>query len=62
MDNAAHRKAVDYVCSDKLKDKAVVFVTHQMAGPERFDQVVRIEDGRVTEQGGPAELGYCSVE
>ena len=36
-------------------------VTHHLAGIERMDRVVFIEDGRIALEGSPAELARSSA-
>ncbi len=38
------------------QNRTLVMVTHHLAGIERFDRVIFIEDGRITMDGTPAAL------
>lgn len=44
-----------------LEGRSVVMVTHHLAGIERMDRVVFIEDGRIALEGSPAELARSSA-
>ena len=44
-----------------LEGRSVVMVTHHLAGIERMDRVVFIEDGRIALEGSPAELTRSSA-
>ena len=37
-------------------DRAVLVVTHQLAGLAEVDEIVVLHDGRVAERGTPAQL------
>ena len=43
-----------------LAGRTVVMVTHHLAGVERMDRVVFVEDGRVALEGSPRELEASS--
>lgn len=44
-----------------LEGRSVVMVTHHLAGIERMDRVVFIEDGHIALEGSPAELARSSA-
>lgn len=44
-----------------LEGRSVVMVTHHLAGIERMDRIVFIEDGRIALEGSPAELARSSA-
>ncbi|KAJ6779518.1 hypothetical protein PWT90_06369 [Aphanocladium album] len=39
-----------------LRDDTVICTTHTMAGIEKFDQIIVLNDGQLVEKGSPAEL------
>lgn len=41
---------------EQLKGKTLIWITHHLQGIEMMDQVVFIEDGKISMQGTPAEL------
>jgi len=39
-----------------LKDKTVIFITHHLAGMEKMDQIVFLDEGKIAMQGTHAAL------
>ncbi|KAK8143998.1 hypothetical protein G3M48_006428 [Beauveria asiatica] len=55
MDEDGHNAAMEAIFSI-LSGSTLIATTHTLAGIENFDQIVVLEDGRLVEQGSPAEL------
>ncbi|EGX94126.1 ABC multidrug transporter, putative [Cordyceps militaris CM01] len=55
MDNDSHNAAMEAIFSI-LSDSTIIATTHALAGIENFDYILVLEDGRLVEQGSPAEL------
>lgn len=47
---------VQAALSELLQDKTVLVIAHRMRAVDNADKIVVLEDGRVAEQGSPAEL------
>ena len=47
---------VQAALSELLQDKTVLVIAHRMRTVDNADKIVVLEDGRVAEQGSPAEL------
>lgn len=41
---------------NQLQDKTIIWITHHLQGIDAMDQVIFIEDGKLTMQGSPSEL------
>jgi ABC-type multidrug transport system fused ATPase/permease subunit len=56
LDVETERRVLDAV--DRLReDHAVLTVTHRLADIRRADRIYVMENGRIVEEGSPAELG-----
>ncbi|OAA52989.1 ABC transporter, transmembrane domain, type 1 [Cordyceps fumosorosea ARSEF 2679] len=55
MDEDGHNAAMETIFS-VLSDSTIITTTHTLTGIENFDQIIVLEDGRLVEQGSPAEL------
>ncbi|ATY61267.1 ABC multidrug [Cordyceps militaris] len=55
MDNDSHNVVMEAIFS-VLSDSTIIATTHALAGIENFDYILVLEDGRLVEQGSPAEL------
>lgn len=53
VENETHVQAA---LSELLQDKTVLVIAHRMRTVDNADKIVVLEDGRVAEQGSPAEL------
>lgn len=40
----------------QLKDKTLIWITHHLQGIEKMNQIIFLEDGKLTMQGSPSEL------
>ncbi|KAM3539614.1 hypothetical protein ARSEF1564_007485 [Beauveria bassiana] len=55
MDEDGHTTAMETIFS-VLSDRTIIATMHTLTGIEKFDQIIVLEDGRLVEQGSPAEL------
>ncbi|KAF1734363.1 ABC transporter C family member 8 [Beauveria bassiana] len=55
MDEDGHTTAMETIFS-VLSDSTIIATMHTLTGIEKFDQIIVLEDGRLVEQGSPAEL------
>lgn len=55
MDEDGHDAVMETIFS-VLSERTIISTTHTLAGIERFDQIIVLDDGRVVEHGSPAEL------
>lgn len=54
-------QALIHTFFNELKDKTVIWITHHLQGIEAMDQVIFIEDGRLSMQGSPSELARTNA-
>lgn len=54
-------QALIHTFFNELKDKTIIWITHHLQGIEAMDQVIFIEDGRLTMQGSPLELAQTNA-
>ncbi|KAM0745506.1 hypothetical protein ACQRIT_000890 [Beauveria bassiana] len=55
MDEDGHTTAMETIFN-VLSDSTIIATMHTLTGIEKFDQIIVLEDGRLVEQGSPAEL------
>lgn len=55
LDPSTERALLDTLLS-VFADKTLIVITHHLAGVERFDRVVNLEDGHETLDGAPSDL------
>ncbi|MFY1689854.1 thiol reductant ABC exporter subunit CydC [Plantactinospora sp. WMMB782] len=56
LDPAAADAVLDSATAHAGPDRTVVLVTHRLSGLDRYDEIVVLHGGRVTDRGGHAEL------
>ena len=55
LDPVTEEKVIE-TFMEQLQGKTLIWITHHLQGIEMMDQVVFIEDGKISMQGSPAEL------
>ena len=55
LDNETEKFVIDSI-SSVSKDLTVIFIAHRYASLKTCDRIIRIEDGRVTEDGRPPTI------
>lgn len=55
MEKDGHDAVMETIFS-VLSERTIISTTHTLAGIERFDQIIILDDGRLIEHGSPAEL------
>ncbi|MDA6141689.1 cysteine/glutathione ABC transporter ATP-binding protein/permease CydC, partial [Escherichia coli] len=55
MDLLTEQKVIAEL-TQKAKDATLIFISHRLAGLERMDQIIVMDEGRVVEVGSFSEL------
>ena len=55
LDPVTEEKVIE-TFMEQLQGKTLIWITHHLQGIEMMDQVVFIENGKITMQGSPVEL------
>lgn len=55
MDEDGHNAVMETIFG-VLSERTIIATTHTLAGIEKFDQIIVLDDGRLVEHGSPAEL------